>query len=1615
MPLAFSLSATACASCGLTEIYAGFTPEDASMNVVLTSDSVDYSQVRDPEQLRQQYLEFLEENYNIDIPSSERTVTIGPVPDASIFFYYETYSVDSATGKLVSTRAQLECGGVAGPVKTDSNGVAKCKLDPSIFTGKCTRAYIQFQGTPSLNPATSSVQVCDSESDAFAAMASALSGISQASVGQPLCIVAFLILGLFIASMFFSGRSPLALLDITTPLLPKPKAISYSGMSFGTGYIRMRRELASRINISSSILKSQAAFLKSDLLRKGISLRDINEILTLAKGRPHIAYLALRALKEGKTMQEAKAIAGLNPGFGKGQKEEEFAEARKWIKLLQKGEKDKALDMLTDRFTAEMLDKEVGRITGNVPGKLANTLKTVLDHKYSPLKYMMPETIREQIRVGLGSAFFGGRSVVGVTKVAAKGLVRAGAAGLTALTGKQYNILPYTEEEKKARQFFLMDIRSRIEQFYNIQMQEAKANVAMYVTKRLLESKGVKFDLSEKELLGLGKIEILEKMNLKNNPKAAQLAAEISKILQSTDKMDEKIRLLRALAESSGASYDKVGVNSFLNKLASIDSSGSYRTKLQSLHDYLENKYEVHKLNSDFRGTGDNFYPWVGRHSFRYVVEGGTKYDDTWKFMFLRSFVEQNEKGQKGISLGDTAKVLWLRLVNEMWGLFPSDMKGLPTEQRLMMKQAEEYLLSLLSEKGKEILKNGLVLPSKFDENGNIIQEGKPIKMTSPLELLYNPTIAKSGLFVGQELAREMGADAAHWNVDMRGYWRTLVPGSSVLDFDNIGKTSVMEQAFGAAYRSHIGRNVSPEVFMKEQAREMFYNRIVSMIGSKYPDAYQTGRQEFRFLASTYGAFKERYAELYGLTPGRKKDSSWVTDDMVADLVKKGVGIDDLHKFVWIRTREGNYVPFTEGREGFGMRVSDGERIINGKFVYNAGSHWESFNSTKLREKYGRLLDLPAEKGGLLSASLFKEMKEIDNLVRASQQSTEGMFKKRELDPKLKERMVNFSNDVITWGGKTRRDAAAYIVFDLCKRVNDFSIVENSKFLSIQATKDVGSVGFRKFQEKVWLPFAKGAESLMISSFLPQLNELQNVTMLSEHLRARTAEYSARYAMSLADPTYPDKSINRELHSQMIDLMDSMNRYRSVWDSTITRDPRGNSSSFGPQLNFASFYHHGPARPFAPVTTLGEFSGRTLRQSLESLRMMPLTINWLIGEPFALMVRGAMTSMYGYPGKHDKTYHPLHPYAMTSSRPTDALRSLFDPFHAALDFSSGTFRKTAAMGLSMFHTAASPLTHSLDYVSGKMGESSIPGMGMASRALGWVSDVFKPETTMHANPEFYLPSYIQKSRVRELLGGDMTMREYGGKAMADGIVRTHEDHTWMYKNINVIWNVNTNPGISYIDFYYNMHADPRLASHLVSGSRYSSFFSQDNYLQQQANLGIVKRDVSAYELAEVRESEMRQYMSPRENRMWGLLNPISFLYNNPIFPLSIASWDFITHRSWEKFKDIKSSWSKRNEYAQTGGSQQFMSGVPIGPLSQTNYETFQSREIHPSEIENVAERWIRKTGNFFSSAFTYNTYAYCQVCGSPMPRGGTCSVCSGKSILLLWSKRKWARPPGASP
>ncbi len=186
-----------------------------------------------------------------------------PLKNAPLYFLLEGQNVSSDGGSPA-----------CNPVKTDDEGKADCKIT-HYYNGtayvniskkkSCSTVQVIYPGgsVGSINfkPASESFLVCPESGSALSSLGFIIQNALASNNNMAFCFPAILIAGLLITSMYYSGRDPLSLFDLTTPRLPKTKQARISGGSTAMGvrtavsrYIQAKQK--SRKSVEGMVIKA---------------------------------------------------------------------------------------------------------------------------------------------------------------------------------------------------------------------------------------------------------------------------------------------------------------------------------------------------------------------------------------------------------------------------------------------------------------------------------------------------------------------------------------------------------------------------------------------------------------------------------------------------------------------------------------------------------------------------------------------------------------------------------------------------------------------------------------------------------------------------------------------------------------------------------------------------------------------------------------------------------------------------------------------------------------------------------------------------------------------------------------------------------------------------------------------------------------------------------------------------------------------------------------------------------------------------------------------------------------------------------------------------------------
>ncbi|MBM3228978.1 hypothetical protein FJZ26_00975 [Candidatus Parvarchaeota archaeon] len=200
------------------------------------------------------------------------------------------------------------------PVVTDSKGWATCTIQKSVYSGKCISVQADYKGTPDnkIKATSNHILVCDTDNQAITAIGPTIS--DAISSNMIACVPLFIIFGLFISSMYYSGKNPLSLFDITTPKLPKGKKAHMHKATVTTNVmhgIRINQKMEAK---TLAALGQANARLGSLLSRMGASNRALVNKIINSKASAENKSLALRALATKNTRDIDAILAGTYKG-----------------------------------------------------------------------------------------------------------------------------------------------------------------------------------------------------------------------------------------------------------------------------------------------------------------------------------------------------------------------------------------------------------------------------------------------------------------------------------------------------------------------------------------------------------------------------------------------------------------------------------------------------------------------------------------------------------------------------------------------------------------------------------------------------------------------------------------------------------------------------------------------------------------------------------------------------------------------------------------------------------------------------------------------------------------------------------------------------------------------------------------------------------------------------------------------------------------------------------------------------------------------------------------------------------------------------------------------------
>ncbi|MCX6772193.1 MAG: hypothetical protein NTV88_00265, partial [Candidatus Micrarchaeota archaeon] len=166
-------------------------------------------------------------------PTSTQEITYSqkPLIKPKLYFTFDGYKIAGAGGAascdpvVGSDLGEASCT-VFGYI--DGTGALK-KLEDIQSCGSIMVEYRGESDTPNTHTTSAAIQYCPRRTQAIGALGPAIASVFSSPAVFPICFPVMLIVGMLVASMYYSGRDPLSLFDLTTPRLPRVKPFRIKG------------------------------------------------------------------------------------------------------------------------------------------------------------------------------------------------------------------------------------------------------------------------------------------------------------------------------------------------------------------------------------------------------------------------------------------------------------------------------------------------------------------------------------------------------------------------------------------------------------------------------------------------------------------------------------------------------------------------------------------------------------------------------------------------------------------------------------------------------------------------------------------------------------------------------------------------------------------------------------------------------------------------------------------------------------------------------------------------------------------------------------------------------------------------------------------------------------------------------------------------------------------------------------------------------------------------------------------------------------------------------------------------------------------------------------------
>ncbi len=1415
--------------------------------------------------LEDAYKKMIKSNYHINLTT---------IKDVNISFSYVGIDglyhpipgcglVKASNVKIISgIKDPLDPAAVAGPFY-----YAECKIpiDNPQFKGTCKSilvSYIAQAGEKEALPG--STTVCDLQTNLSTAFTSGIATIfSPTNENFPICFTGFLLIGLLFASMFASGKSPLSLLDLTTPRLPSPKGLAAGGQILGPfGYTEMKKTTSAKVGAALAALKPYIGKIGATGLPV-VAAASMSLGQKYGFGKEAVAAMGKLQVSKGDINID-KWTAGQHEAFSK-----LLTGVEQKAKVA--GDRRAQLDIgiLRDWYLGRIQYQRLEVITSHPDiakkSAIINKTQSALRSAFGRFQMLGPFMLGGHDSV-IRSMRVMGRYTKGITGEALRIAIGKNqlkeideAAKKSKAAKALENWIKYATGAKLAVGGFA-PVLDQAAQLYKNLRNEAYYDMMRDILQKTYQKYGMQFDVSLEELTNLAHVkgvDILARSGFTHSAQLAAIEQELRAILSKGHLTpQQKLEAMMELAQRYGVQLD-AGIRSALRHIGEIDTKNvDDHVRLVMLYDYMASEHNIQntaKAAEEFARNPDRFVFAMGHDVL--------PHDRLWSAFLLRNMLynwENNHSG--GIQEGLVQNLLHFQ--NRLYGV---DQESVP------------HLIKLLTPEGRKFFVESYGFDPVLNPSQVRIDQMKALLYGE--EWMIREHKMKKGssdvhVFPGGkawwwEENRELGPRPEWWKVDMKRPWVFGMKDSWAdvtlkrwVDF-RFSKSHVpyfdaeVERALNSKYADV--KTWTPDLIKNRtnDAKKMLllkllHEDIMSFMGSEFGrTAYSTTNnvvnEKVKNIAAVLAAsmtdrgvseFDHQLQFLKNFDVNNKTDRKKLAEIFqaygkeIAEFISQPINYDRMvnSKYAFKMTYAGGMIPVIADMKG--LPAAPYDRPLGGYVA--------------IKDNRGKYRRFDPDHTRIYFEG-HPELERVFNMVSGEKDAR--VWKEHQFAELGNRSFLEAAKD---WAGKNdyeKQKVFNAVLWRFAGTTDDWKSFWKDSSITIKPKRDVvpfSPLSWRMISDRE-LPIVEGMQKyrnfmLDVGDFFsrtslaaagPLLTTTYDISPYSEYYRENSMRLTQKimsfdkkdWDMLLADVASP---VERErLRKLYMDVGMAHFPYHNIWSYAIDRHPGRADTSFGAHQTWGGFFHFGPINQLPMRATYRAIMSRGEYLSFE-LQNWPMRIARKLSQPFAHVVRGIQQAIQGYPSRWDQSFSPLKPWDYTQPRFRELLSTL-NP-------------------VTTFYHSYSPENTSLrkfwDKTFGK---------------------VFNYESQYFRNPAVHA--------------------DLAGKRIGDGMKQQIADIMYVRsESFATARTGSVNPGVSRYDQRLVLQMDEAAAERLYArGGINSGFFKHDEYVRDSALNSTVKRNMDFVSLAIRREHELRGF-GLLQNPIYGWFNPALFWWHMPLLP-----------------------------------------------------------------------------------------------------------------------------------